>query len=104
MDSHLNPEEKMFCPCNQCKYQIARRRRICDEHTRKWGLFPLEILERVLGSSSTDPTINALHIQPERPHHGGIHPLQPTISEVQETDIEEEVFYEQTMDDMLGTL
>ena len=104
MDSQLNPEEKMFCPCNRCKHQIARRRRICDEHTKKWGVFSLELLERVLGSSSTNPAIDDISIQPERPRHAGIRPLQPTISEMHETGIEEEIFYEQTMDDMLDAM
>ena len=102
MDTHLNAEEKMLCPCNRCKYQVARLRRICDDHSRKWGIFSREILDRVLGSSSIDPTVNPLDIQPER----GTRPSVPLTSQVHEQQVKEnlETFYEQSMDDMLDAL
>ena len=102
MDTHLNLEEKMLCPCNRCKYQVPRLRRICDDHSQKWGIFPREVLERVLGSSSIDPTINPLDIQPER----DARPSVPLTSQVHEQQVEEnfETFYEQSMDDMLDAI
>ena len=92
----------MLCLCNRCKYQVPRLRRICDDHSQKWGIFPREVLECVLGSSSIDPAINPLDIQPQR----DARPSVPLTSQVHEQQVKEnlETFYEQSMDDMLDAI
>ncbi len=42
-----NLEERIYCPCNGCKHQILRKRRICLQHVCKYGTFPREALENL---------------------------------------------------------
>ena len=62
----MNLEEKSLCPCARCKYQIAHKRQICNEHCRKWGLFPVERLEPLLtGAPSNTSLLETTDLQPE---------------------------------------
>lgn len=61
----------MACPCMRCKYQIMRKRRICNDHVRDCGIFPMERLQNLRFQSynqGSDNTPQALHdIAPVRP-------------------------------------
>ena len=62
----MNLEEKSLCPCTRCKYQVSRKRRICNEHVKKWGVFSIEHLEPLLGGANSHASNNeALDLQPE---------------------------------------
>ena len=43
----LDPEERMACPCTQCKYQIFQKRRICTAHVREYGAFASDRLQNL---------------------------------------------------------
>ena len=45
----------MPCSCRRCKYQIIRKRRICEDHVRTYGEFPQEQVSNLRFESSSIP-------------------------------------------------
>ena len=45
----------MPCPCRRCKYQIIRKRKICEDHVRKSGEFPQAQVNNLRFDSSSMP-------------------------------------------------
>ena len=66
-----NREERMLCPCMRCKHQIIRKRRICNEHVRECGMFPMERLQNLrfqsYGSQNEQPTLDDITPVATRP-------------------------------------
>lgn len=98
----MNLEEKSLCPCARCKYQVARKRRICNEHVKKWGVFPIERLQPLLSGARAIHTSDdeAIDLQPEwgqRARGSTVEEDNPTIEEnqINETDMDEmiDAFY-----------
>lgn len=98
----MNLEEKSLCPCARCKYQVARKQRICNEHVKKWGVFPIERLQPLLSGTRPIHASNdeAIDLQPEwgkRARGSTVAGDIPTIEENQmsETDMDEmiDAFY-----------
>ena len=95
-------EEKMLCPCSHCKYQVVRRRRICNDHTKKWGIFPVEQLEHLISGSARFNNDEPVDIRPERGR-----PTRVVTNEVIQEDEEHEELeeiLEHDMDDMMHAL
>lgn len=68
-----NLQERMPCPCTRCKYQIIRKHKICNEHIREVGVFPLEHLENLRFQSYSQSS--------EHPH---VEDIAPTSSRPQQ--------------------
>ena len=93
----MNLEEKSLCPCARCKYQIARKRRICNEHCKKWGLFPVERLEPLLtGAPSNTSLLETTDLQPDWGQRARM-----SIAEENNPVLDDNQIYETDMDEML---
>ena len=55
MDTQVHLQDRMPCPCTNCKYQIIRKRNICDAHIRKVGVFPKEHIQNLRFQSYVEP-------------------------------------------------
>ena len=64
-----NLEQKIPCACNACKYQVSRKRRICNEYIRRNGMFDRHLLEnlRYDSYSQTRGHIQPINIAPTLP-------------------------------------
>ena len=66
-----NLEERMLCPCMRCKHQIIRKRRMCNEHVRECGMFPMERLQNLrfqsYGQENEQPTLDDITPVASRP-------------------------------------
>lgn len=69
-----NLEERMPCPCMRCKHQISRKRRICNEHLREYGMFPIERLQNLRFQSYGQQTNEQLSMLDEITPHVGRRP------------------------------
>ena len=51
--------DRMLCPCTQCKYQIFRKQKVCEDHVQKSGTFPQqESMHDLHFNSFSMPTCN----------------------------------------------
>ena len=93
-----NLEEKSLCPCVRCKYQVARKRRICNEHVKKWGVFPIEAMQPLLSGVNVSND-EVLDLQPQwlQRARGNVAEDNPSGEEPGGAD----EFFETDMDEMI---
>ena len=91
----------MACPCTKCKYQIYRKRKICQDHVRKYDTFPEEHVRNLrldsgyaeIGEASTRATATVVDIRLDVRRRSG--------ERIEEDN--QGMFVENAMDDMLDT-
>ena len=98
MEPSRNTSDRMLCPCTQCKYQIIRKRKICEDHVRRSCPFERERLQDLRFDSFSVPTCDepTIDIRPQVRRRSS-EPLRESI----QTTVPNSVVEEHAMDDML---
>ena len=98
-----NLQERLLCPCTGCKHQIIRKRKICNEHIRKFGVFPMEHLENLRFQSYSQSNEHPL-IQDIAPTTSRLQQRRRLSEEIPIDDshiLEAEAMEEEAMDEMM---